>query len=116
MGRDLRPLRIGSGRVSRDASGKTTAQPVRAPDGYWYAGTHWQHRNVSGVLISHRLLPWTVSSEVLTLWEHPDPEYPVSSPNIWRRAIPMPAGTVSYTNPEVAPGTLFGLSATWPGF
>lgn len=98
---------------SRGPNGETATRDVRAPDGYWFAGTHWQHRNVSGVLIARGLQPWTVSMDVPTLWEHPEPERPVAALPMWRRSTVL-AGALEYVDAVVAPHELLGLPEAWP--
>jgi hypothetical protein len=92
---DIEGALFGSSQVQfrRYENGQTTATEVRAPDGYWYAGDHWAHRNVSGVLIARSLMPWTVATDSPELWHHPDPERCVTEvPPLWRQAIPDETG------------------------
>ncbi len=98
---------------TRSPSGETATREVRAPDGYWFAGTHWQHRHVSAVLIARSLQPWTVSTDVPTLWQHPDPERRVAAPPMWRRAV-VRGGELKYLDPSMAPHQLLDLPAGWP--
>jgi hypothetical protein len=95
-------------------NGETFTRPVRGPDGYWYGGgAEWSHRNVSGVLIARHVHPGTIATTVPTLWEHPNPNRPIQSPPIWRRAVPKD-GRIEYVEPELHPRDLFGLPDPWP--
>ncbi len=98
---------------SRGPGGETVTREVRAPDGYWFAGTHWQHRHVSGVLIARSLQPWTVSTDVPTIWQHPEPELPIAPPPMWRRSI-VRDGALEYVDATVKPHELLGLPELWP--
>jgi hypothetical protein len=98
---------------SSGPNGATVTRELRAPDGYWAGGTHWQHRNVSGVLIARSVQPWTVSTDVPTLWEHPEPERRVAALPMWRRAT-VRSGALEYVDAAVAPHQLLGLPEAWP--
>jgi hypothetical protein len=100
--------------VALGPSGETVTWESRAPDGYWFGGTEWKHRNVSGVLIAHSLQPWTISIDVPTLWEHPDPARSVDPPPMWRRAVAS-EGKLEYVDAQLLPSDLFGLPPEWPG-
>jgi hypothetical protein len=93
----------------RGPDGQTATREVRAPDGYWFGGTHWRHRHVSGVLIARSLQLWTVSGDVPTLWEHPDPERPSVVPPMWARAF-VGESSLEHVDPTIAPNELFGRS------
>jgi hypothetical protein len=93
--------------------GETATRQFRASDGYWFGGTEWRHRHVSGVLVANGLQPWTVSKDAPMLWEHPDPERPVTAAPMWRRAVTT-SGTLEYIDPAVPAHTLFDLPLEWP--
>lgn len=95
-------------------NGETATRSSRAPDGYFCGGAEWKHRSVSGVLVVNNLHPAFVASQVHTLWEHPDPLYPVAAaPGVWRRAATQ-GGTLEYIEPSVSQRDLFGLPDPWP--
>jgi hypothetical protein len=101
--------------LTQDPNGELDPREVRAPDGYWYAGTHWAHRNVSAVLLTRGLMPWTVTSDSPELWRHPDPERPLGDvPPSWKQAIPG-ADTIDRHAAPAHAWELFGLPKDWPG-
>lgn len=99
--------------LGTDPDGELITRNVRAPDGYWYGGTEWRHRNVSGVLLAHNLHPGSIADEVPTFWEHPDPLMPVTSQPCWRRAAAAD-GQLVYSAPTQPVRDLFRLTPTWP--
>lgn len=86
---------------------------ARKPDGYWYAGTHWAHRGVSAVLVAKQLHPTFNGSQTHTLWEHPDPEFPVDELPIWRRST-VEDGNLTVVDPQRSQADWFGLGDPWP--
>lgn len=86
---------------------------VRAGDGYWYRGDHWDHRGVSGVLVVKNLHPAFVGRQSHTLWEHPDPEFRVPELPMWRRCI-VESGNLEFKGPDRTQADWFGLSDPWP--
>jgi hypothetical protein len=100
-------------RFSIGPNGETATREVRAPDGYWFGGTEWKHRNVSGVLVANGLQPWTVATDVPTFWEHPDPERAAIAGPMWRRALAT-SGALEYVDPEIPAHVLLDLPAEWP--
>jgi len=94
-------------------SGQTATRWGRAADGYWRDAAGWKHRQVSGVLVSHHLWPWTVARDIPTLWEHPNPLHAVRAAPMWRRAL-ITAQRLEYAPPALTPGSLLGLSDPWP--
>ncbi|RKT69535.1 hypothetical protein DFJ66_2768 [Saccharothrix variisporea] len=87
---------------------------VRRPDGYWYKGDHWDHRHVSAVLIVKQLHPAFVGTHQHTIWEHPDPEWPVPPLPIWRRATVDAHGAMHFADPVRTPTEWFDLTDPWP--
>jgi hypothetical protein len=86
--------------------------PVRAPDGYWIAGS-WAHQHVAGVLIGRSVGPWRVTEEVPTFWPHPEPARAVSPLDVWRVAQPV-TNHIEYIEPKVPIHGVLGLPAIWP--
>lgn len=113
---DVMDALFGSSHVDfrRYQNGETTATAVRVPDGYWFSGNHWAHRNVSAVLIARSLMPWTVARDAPELWRHPDPEKTVAEvPPLWRQAIPEKNG-LHRQNAQALASTVFELPDDWP--
>lgn len=98
---------------SQGPNGESATREVRAPDGYWFGGTEWRHRHVSGVLIARSMQPWTVSVDLPTLWEHPDPARPVIAAPMWRRAV-IADHELQYVDATIEPHHLLGLPLGWP--
>ena len=99
--------------ISRSSTGAESVRSVRAPDGYWYGGSEWRHKNVSAVLVAKHNYPAFVANQLHTLWEHPEPDHPVTGPSVWRRAVPGPSG-VGFVDPSITQGELFGFPPGWP--
>lgn len=93
--------------------GETASREIRAPDGYFHDATKWLHTNVSGVLLARNLSPWTVATDVPTLWLHPEPEKPLTPLPMWRVARAVD-GRIEYQEPLIPPHELFGLPENWP--
>lgn len=87
---------------------------VRNPDGYWYKGDRWDHCHVSAVLTVKQLHPASVGTQQHTIWEHPDPEWPVPSLPMWRRSTVDAHGTMHFVDPARTPAEWFGLTNPWP--
>ncbi|MEO6504354.1 MAG: hypothetical protein ABIQ09_20900 [Jatrophihabitantaceae bacterium] len=95
------------------ATGEMVSRGVRAPDGYWFGGHEWLHKNVSAVLIAKNLHPALITRAVPTLWEHPAPNRPIRPPSIWARATEVD-GALTVQDPLIAPFDLFGFEHDWP--
>lgn len=108
------PVRVASGPV-HTRSGWPDRNPRSPRSGRLLVRRypHWRHRHVSAVLIARNLQPWTVSGDVPTLWEHPDPEYPLVTPPMWARMFPGES-SLERREPAVVPSELFGLPTEWP--
>lgn len=113
---DVRNVLYGTAAVQiRAAPGSAdSTTSVRLPDGYWYAGDHWKHRNVSAVLVVKRLNPALVGSQQHTIWEHPNPEVAVDAFPIWRRSIVDANGRMESDVPQRSQAMWFDLSDPWP--
>ena len=98
-------------RTYEDGTEETAA--VRAPDGYWYRGDHWDHRGVSAVLVVKNLHPAFVGTQQHTIWEHPDPEFHLDEFLMWRRAF-VEAGSMSFQDPDRSQAEWFDLGEPWP--
>ncbi|MEI8240466.1 MAG: hypothetical protein WCI22_13720 [Actinomycetota bacterium] len=97
-----------------DDGGRQFALSVRASDGFWYGGSTWLRRNVSGVLVSSGVAPWSVGTAALTLWEHPEPEHPLTDGvAMWRWATAL--GELVIEEASTRGFEQFGLSEGWPG-
>jgi hypothetical protein len=81
--------------------------PVRAPDGYWAAGT-WAHGHVAGVLVARSMDPWRVIDEIPTFWPHPEPDQAVPPLPIWKVAEPM-LDHIEYRDATMSAPDFFGL-------
>jgi hypothetical protein len=95
------------------ADGTESTVTTRKPDGYWYGGSHWDHRGVSAVLVVKNLHPAFVGEQQHTMWEHPDPEYAVDAFHIWRRAV-FGCGSMTFVEPDRSQTDWFGLGEPWP--
>lgn len=73
---------------------------ARRPEGYSYAGDHWDHRGVSAALVVKQLHPAFVGAQQHTIWEHPDPEVGVDAFPIWRRSVVDADGHVTFDDPQ----------------
>lgn len=98
-------------RTYEDGTEETAA--VRAADGYWYQGDHWDHRGVSAVLVVKNLHPAFVGTQQHTIWEHPDPEFRVDAFPMWRRSV-VEAGSITFKDPDRSQAEWFGLGDPWP--
>jgi hypothetical protein len=56
---------------------------VRQFDGLWARRHGWHHTQVSAVLASMKIMPWTVGSAIPTLWHHPGAGLPVNEIRLW---------------------------------
>ena len=113
--RHERPLRHGGLLVGTGPGGETDPEAlVRQPDGYWFRGNHWEHRHVSAVLLVKQLHPAFVGDQQHTIWEHPDPQWPVPTLPIWRRSTLGADGRLGFVEPERNQAEWFGLSRPWP--
>jgi hypothetical protein len=90
---------------------------VRRPDGLWTRPHGWHHTQVSAVLASTRIMPWTIGSAVPTLWHHPGADRPISNLcPLLRQARPDPTRRqIQYDAPEITPHEFFALPEGWPG-
>lgn len=100
--------------ISTATEGTESHAYVREPDGYWYAGDHWAHRRVSGVLVVKQLHPAFVGNQTHTIWEHPDPDHPLEVLPMWRRAAVGADGRMAYVDPERSQADWFDLGDPWP--
>ena len=96
------------------ADGRVSTVMARKPDGYWYGGTRWEHRDVSAVLVVKNLHPAFVGKQRHTIWEHPDPTDAVGELPMWRRAFVGPDGNLAFADPDRSQADWFGLSDPWP--
>ncbi|WP_188283054.1 hypothetical protein [Streptomyces sp. CBMA29] len=87
---------------------------IRNPDGYWYKGDRSDHRHVSAVVVVKQLHPAFVATQQHTIWEHPDPEWPVPSLPMWRRSTVDAHGAMHFVDPEHTQAEWFGLTNPWP--
>jgi len=99
--------------ISTFANGTETQAMTREPDGYWYRGDHWAHREVSAVLVVKNLHPAFVGTQQHTIWEHPDPEFVADQFPIWRRAGGEDE-TMTFIEPKRSQAEWFGLGDPWP--
>lgn len=90
---------------------------VRRLDGLWARRHGWHHTQVSAVLASTRIMPWTAGSAVPTLWHHPGADRPVSNicPLLRQARLDLTRGQIQYDAPEITPHEFFGLPEGWPG-
>ena len=101
--------------VPTGSGGETyPAALVHSPDGYWRKGDHWAHRHVSAVLVVKDLHPASVGARQHTIWEHPDPEWPVPPLPVWRRSTVDGHGAMHFADPARTPSEWFGLTDPWP--
>jgi hypothetical protein len=101
--------------ISTRPGGETHLEAViRNPDGYWYKGDHWDHRHVSAVLVVKQLHPASVATQQHTIWEHPDPQWPVPSLPMWRRSTVDVHGAMHFVDLERTQAEWFGLTNPWP--
>lgn len=95
------------------ADGTQETAMVRKANGFWRRGDHWDHRGVSAVLVVKDLHPAFVGRQTHTIWEHPDPGFPVDGLPIWRRSV-IEKGAVTFVVPERSQAEWFGLGDPWP--
>ncbi|MGB4780362.1 hypothetical protein [Microbacterium sp.] len=100
--------------ISISPDGAESYAQAREPDGYWYAGDHWDHRGVSAVLVVKRLHPAFVGRQTHTIWEHPDPHHPVDAMPLWRRCVVRPVGQMEVIEPLRSQAEWFDLGTPWP--
>ena len=88
---------------------------VRQFDGLWARPHGWHHTQVSAVLTSTKITPWTVGSTVPTLWHHPDAALPVHeiSPLLRQARLDPTRGHIQYDTPEITPHEFFELPEGW---
>ena len=94
--------------------GTKSAMTARKPDGYWFAGDHWEHREVSAVLVVKQLHPAFVGTQRHTIWEHPDPEVAVAPLPMWRRSVVDADGHMGLSSRSGPRPTGSGLGDPWP--
>ena len=89
---------------------------VRQFDGLWARRHGWHHTQVSAVLASTRIMPWTVGSAVPTLWHHPGAGLPVNEicPLLRQARLDLTRGQIQYDAPEITPHEFFELPEGWP--
>ncbi|MFK4083645.1 hypothetical protein ACI2LF_06020 [Kribbella sp. NPDC020789] len=87
---------------------------VRQPDGYWFAGDHWDHAGVSAVLVVRQLYPAFVGTQQHTIWEHPAPNVAVDHFPIWQRAFVNTEQHMEYVAPQRSQASWFDLGDPWP--
>jgi hypothetical protein len=100
-------------RVNFNDDNAPTGDPFRTSDGYWHGPHGWIHKHVSAVLIGQNIWPWTVAKLEPVLWEHPDPDRPISSSLPWRRKI-VKDDEIMQIPAKVKPSERFGIPAEWP--
>jgi hypothetical protein len=96
------------------SDGTASATSVRRPDGYWYAGDHWDHRGVAAVLVVRQLHPAFVGTQQHTIWEHPDPDVAADAFPIWRRSTVGADGRMEFDVPQRSQAEWFDLTDPWP--
>ncbi|GLI02940.1 hypothetical protein [Phytohabitans aurantiacus] len=96
------------------ADGTESTAIAEKPDGYWYRGSRWDHRGVSGVLVVKNLHPALVGNQRHTIWEHPKPVHAVDAFPMWRRAVVGADGDMTFVEPERSPADWLGLGNPWP--
>ena len=89
---------------------------IRQFDGLWARRHGWHHTQVSAVLASTRITPWTVGSAVPTLWHHPGADLPVNEicPLLRQARLDLTRGQIQYDSPEITPHEFFELPEGWP--
>lgn len=83
---------------------------VRKDDGLWSGG---RNNHVAAVLISNEIVPWTITSNVPTLWENPNADHPVRALGVWERAI-IRDNNIDFVPASQTMHELLGLPAEWP--
>jgi hypothetical protein len=89
---------------------------VRQFDGLWARRHGWHHTQVSALLASTRIMPWTVGSAVPTLWHHPGADLPVNEicPLLRQARLDLTQWHIQYDAPEITPHEFFELPKAWP--
>jgi hypothetical protein len=89
---------------------------IRLPDGLWARPHGWHHTQVSAVLASTAVMPWTVGSAVPTLWHHAGADLPVGTicPLLRQARLDPATRQIRYKPPEMTPHEFFGLPRRWP--
>lgn len=90
----------------------TLGEPSRGRGGYWWSNGP-KHEDVSGVLVSRGLNPWSACTEVPTLWLNPAAKHPTSAIASWR-SCRIVGGQPTYEDSSTPPRAHFGLSDSWP--
>jgi hypothetical protein len=86
-------------------------------DGLWARPGGWHQIQVSAVLASVRIMPWSVASTVPTLWHHPGADSPTGNvcPVLRQARLDLATRRIRYDPPEMVPHEFFGLPRNWPG-
>jgi hypothetical protein len=89
---------------------------IRLPDGLWSRPHGWHQTQVSAVLASTAVRPWTVGSAVPTLWHHPGADLPADSicPLLRQARLDLATREIRYSPAEMTPDEFFGLPRDWP--
>lgn len=89
---------------------------IRLFDGLWARPDGWRQTQVSAILATTKVMPWTITSTTPTLWHHPGADLPVGDIcPLLRQARLDPANQrITYSGPELTPHEFFGLPQNWP--
>lgn len=91
---------------------------IRLPDGLWRGTQGWRHTQVSAVMSTTTLKPWTAAMQAPTLWHHPSADRPLGDvASLLRQArLYRHEGQIHWEEPPTPPWRFFGLSEGWPHF
>lgn len=95
------------------SDGQWASHQGRAGDGFWLANGTWRNREVSAVVSVGNLNPWSVTSQVPVLWQHPESTRRVAAPPFWSR-VELVGDTLTTTYATIEPADHFELPKPWP--
>jgi hypothetical protein len=89
---------------------------VRYYENGWAGRRGWRQTQVSAVLASTMIAPWTVGAAVPTLWHHPGADLPAGEicPPFRQARLDLTSRQIQYGTPKVGPEEFFGLPRGWP--
>lgn len=101
--------------LSEGPDGEMATREIRQPDGYFGVPPHWQHSNVSGVLLVNQLMPYHLQRAEVTLWRHPHPVHALPDQlGLPGHAVAFDAGKLMEIPSASTAEDFFGLPDPWP--
>jgi len=101
--------------LNEHPDGEITTRAFRRRDGYFGGPPHWQHPQVSGVLLVNQLMPYHVHRAEVTLWRHPKSAHALPDDlGLPCLTLALDGDRVTDLPPSMAASDFFGLPEQWP--